>query len=111
MSDLRVANTILEQLGGAQFIVMTGSKNFVGDDNSLTMRLARNKSKANMLKITLTPMDDYTVEFYRYTSAHFTRNYNWIDEKRVTVKKLDGVYFDQLQRIFEDVTGLYTRIR
>ena len=108
MSDLTVANTILSQLGGARFIAFTGSKNLVGDDNSLSMKLARNKSKANRLKITLTSMDDYTMEFTRQTNGHFTRNYNWIDGKTETIKKLTGIYCDQLQDIFEATTGLYT---
>lgn len=110
MSDLRVANTILQQLGGKRFLVMTGSKNLVGNDYSLSMQLVRNKSKANKLKITLTPMDDYTVEFIRQTNGHFTKNYSWIDSKYEIIKKISGVYFDQLQEIFEDVTGLYTHL-
>lgn len=37
------AHTILEQLGGNKFIVMTGSKNLVRDDKrkSLTMKLTK----------------------------------------------------------------------
>lgn len=44
MAELTVAKTILEQLGGSRFLALTGSRNLVGDDTSLTMRLARNKS-------------------------------------------------------------------
>lgn len=110
MSDLRVAQTILDQLGGSKFIVMTGSKNFIGDDHSLTMTLTRNKSRANRLKITLTGMDDYIMEFQKITQGHFTKNYNWIDGKQETIKKASGVYCDQLQEIFTEVTGLYTRL-
>ncbi len=36
---MSVATTILEQLGGARFTMMTGAKNFVGSPNSLLMRL------------------------------------------------------------------------
>jgi hypothetical protein len=41
-----VAETILEQLGGRQFLLLTGSKNLVKDDirKSLTMKLTSNKS-------------------------------------------------------------------
>lgn len=105
---MTIANTILEQLGGARFIVMTGSKDFVGDKNSLTMKLARNASKANMLKITLTSMDDYTVEFYRYSAGHFTKSYEWKEAKRTTIRQFTGIYCDQLQELFTEVTGLYT---
>ena len=34
-----VATTILQQLGGREFLIMTGSKNLVYDENSLRMRL------------------------------------------------------------------------
>ena len=64
-TDLTTANTILQQLGGKRFIVFTGSSNFVGDENSLTMRLKRNKVNAKWLKITLTPMDVYLMEFIK----------------------------------------------
>ena len=36
MSNLTVAKTILEQLGGNKFCMMTGAKNLAGDENSLS---------------------------------------------------------------------------
>ncbi len=81
-------------------MAMTGSKNLVAVDNGLMMQLVRNKSKANKMRITLTPMDTYKVEFFK-----ITRDF---DVKMV--KEFDGVYFDQLQDIFTEVTGLYTRM-
>lgn len=45
---MRVADIILNQLGGNKFVVMTGSKNFVSDGNTLRMNLAKNCSKANL---------------------------------------------------------------
>lgn len=107
---MTVAETILRQLGGNRFIVMTGSYNFMADKNSLTMALRKNQSKANRLKITLTGMDDYTVEFYKYSTAHITRNGTWKDSEHKTIKKIDGIYCDQLEDIFENVTGLYTHL-
>ena len=50
---MSVADTILQQLGGHKFVVMTGSSHFVSDKNTLRMKLAKNKSKANKLDITL----------------------------------------------------------
>ena len=35
MSNLKVAKTILEQLGGNHFRMMTGAKKLAGDENSL----------------------------------------------------------------------------
>jgi hypothetical protein len=47
------AETILEQLGGRQFLLLTGSKNLVKDDirKSLTMKLTSNKVKAQYLTV------------------------------------------------------------
>ena len=45
-----VANTILQQLGGHGFAVMTGSRNFISLGNGLQMSLARNRTSANRLK-------------------------------------------------------------
>ena len=48
-----IANTILQQLGGHGFTVMTGSRNYINLGNGLQMSLARNKTSANRLKIIL----------------------------------------------------------
>ena len=37
MSNMTVAKTILEQLGGNKFRMMTGAKNFMGFSNGLQM--------------------------------------------------------------------------
>jgi hypothetical protein len=95
---MEVAKTILSQLGGKRFIMMTGSSNFIQLDNGLGMKLKRNTSKANYLRIKLTSMDDYLVEFVKITAK---------DMK--VVKTYEGVYCDQLEDIFTDATGLYTR--
>ena len=44
-----IANTILQQLGGNGFTVMTGSRNYINLGNGLQMSLARNKTSANRL--------------------------------------------------------------
>lgn len=99
-TDMTIATTIYNQLGGNRFTRMTGSKNFVGDTNSLTMKLSRNKIHAQWLKITLTVMDDYTMEFIKLNKK---------DGMPVTIRLVEGVYCDQLEEIFTEATGLYTR--
>ncbi len=99
-SNLSVANEILNQLGGRKFLVMTGSKNLMGDTNSLQMHLTTNKAKAKYLRIELTPADTYTMVF-----SSFTRDYQQIIKEEVK-----NVYADQLQSIFTKVTGLDTRL-
>jgi len=108
---MTVAQTILEQLGGNKFIVMTGSKNFVSDKNSLRMKLAGNKSRANYLKITLNGLDLYDMEFDKCTAAKFNINTGeYRDFEKKEIVRFNDVMFDQLQEIFTSVTGLYTHL-
>ncbi len=100
MANLTVANTILEQLGGNKFLAMTGANTLVGFENALSMRLPTGtKNKANSLKVTLTPMDDYTLEFMSIRGGKFT--------PKGTVS---GVYNDNLRDVFTAETGLYTSL-
>ena len=101
MTDLTVSRTILQQMGGNRFIVMTGSYNFIGSDDSLTMKLRTNKAKATHLRVTLMPSDTYKMEFL---------NCRKFEVKVKTIKTVEDVYCDQLQDIFTEVTGLFTRM-
>ena len=101
----RVAATILEQLGGRKFLAMTGSKNLLDTGNGLRMNLAKNITSANRLQITLNAMDTYEVKFYR-----MTLNRKTLEAKITTLAEYEGVYADQLQEIFTEVTGLLTRL-
>ena len=67
---MKVAEKILEQLGGQKFIAMTGANHFVADGNTLRMALPKNASKANRLYITLDATDTYTMHFFKYTAGH-----------------------------------------
>ena len=108
---MSVANTILQQLGGNKFIVMTGSKNFLSDGNTLRMSLTKNESKANRLEITLDADDTYTMRFYKYTAGRLNKKtFSWTEDKVVEVNTVNGVYYDMLQPIFTQVTGLYTHL-
>lgn len=108
---MKVADIILNQLGGNKFVVMTGSKNFLADGNTLRMQLAKNMSKANRLWITLDADDTYTMRFFRYTAPRFnSKKLTFTDEKITEVKTIKGVYCDMLQEIFTATTGLYTRL-
>ena len=100
MSNLTVAKTILEQLGGNKFCVMTGAKNLAGDENSQSMRIGRNSSNSNYLKITLNSMDTYDMKFCKLTRK--------FEEKSVT--EYSDVYNDMLTEVFEKHTGMYTKL-
>ena len=99
-TNMQIAQTILNQLGGNKFIAMTGSKNFGAGENYLSMNLTRNKIKAQYLTITLNSMDTYDMCFFS-VDKQFNR----------TVKaSIEGVYCDMLQDIFTQHTGLYTHL-
>jgi len=100
MTNLTVANEILRQLGGRKFIAMTGVKNLAGGEDHLQMHLTRNSSKAKYLSIKLETNDTYTMTF-----SKLDRNYNLI-----IIKEIENVYADQLQEIYTNVTGQYTRL-
>lgn len=102
-----IARTILEQLGGNRFIAMTGSKDFISDGNTLRMTLRKNKSPANRLYITLTWDDLYEMRFFHYTPGGLNiKTLEWKEEKIVEVKTYTDVFFDMLQELFTEVTGM-----
>ena len=109
---MNVANTILQQMGGNKFIAMTGSHHFLSDGNTLRMQLVKNMSKANRLYITLDEATDlYTMRFFKYTAGRLNRKtYEWSADKTEEVKEYTGIYADQMQQIFTEVTGLYTHL-
>lgn len=98
---MKVANTILEQLGGNRFVAMTGAKNFgdVGDGLAFQLSSRMTRNHCNAVKITLTPMDTYQIKFLKMGSRDLK-----------VIKIIDGVYNDQLQDIFTAETGLYTSL-
>ena len=97
---MSVAKTILSQLGGNKFCAMTGAKNFLDHGDALSMKIGRNSSNSNYLKITLNMMDLYDV--------HFSKVSKMGEEK--SVKEYNNVYNDMLVEIFESHTGMYTKL-
>jgi hypothetical protein len=90
---------------------MTGAKNLVSDGNTLRMSLPKNMSGANKLEITLDAIDTYTMRFYKYTAGRLNKKtWSWTEDKVTEIKLLSGIYFDMLQSIFTEVTGMYTRL-
>lgn len=99
-----IAQTILQQIGGRRFTVMTGSKNFIDMGKGLRMNLSRNQTQANRLEITLDESTDtYTMRFYKQS---ITKHFN---VKIKEIAEYDMVYCDMLEEMFTSVTGLYTR--
>lgn len=103
-ADTTVAKTILQQLGGNKFIVMTGAKNFIaGNNNDLTFRLPGGggfcKNGINAVRIALTPADEYDLTFWRVRGKYCK-----------VIEEVKGIYVDQLQEVFTRVTGLDTHL-
>lgn len=108
---MKIADIILEQLGGNKFLSMTGTKNLLADGNTLCMILPKNHSRANRLWITLNNDDTYTMNFFRFTAGRLNhRTYQWTEDKKESVKVIKGVYCDMLQEIFTATTGMYTHL-
>jgi len=100
MTDLTVAKTILQQLGGRRFLLMTGARNIVGTSNSLTFRLPRNGTDgSNVWIITLDPSDTYHVETFFARAGACKKKSDFTD-----------IYWDSLVELFERVSGFYTRL-
>lgn len=91
-------HTLISQLGGNKFIVMTGANNFTRvDGNTLSFRLPH--SIINHVQIKLNAMDTYDMEFCQIRGV-----------KCKVVETVEDVYNDSLQDVFTRVTGLSTRL-
>lgn len=95
----QIAPTILAQLGGGRFLAMTGAKGLLGLPNGLAFQIGRNATRANRVRVTLDASDTYTITTSRYAKLNVT-----------PVAKLEGVYAEDLQRAFTDLTGLDTHL-
>ena len=129
-----IAKIILQQLGGRQFAMMTGAKQFVAIDNGVRFRIGKNKTRANLVKIVLRGDDTYNMEFWhigqevnpytilmRYADKglspdEFNKQVKAATERAekaaepVKLKAYEGIYCDQLQEFFTEYTELYTRL-
>ena len=95
-SGAQIAKTILQQLGGNKFIAMTGAKNLGFTGKGISMKIGRNAKGVTHVMIDLDKGKDlYDIEFIKIRGP-----------KRTTVKKLKGIYADQLKNLFTKYTGL-----
>ena len=96
---MEVAQTIIEQLGGNEFLICTGIRKILKADNRVTFQLPRNAKNATAMKITLADDDTYTLETYRIRKGEI-----------ITLEKYEGIYWDMLQDFFEQMTELYVTL-
>lgn len=108
----QIAETILSQLGGNRFVVMTGAKDIAfGPNGELQFKIPT--KKINYVKIALDRgTDTYKMTFLKTLSTN--EICKRIQAKRTdlidTVKEVDMVYCDMLQEVFTSYTGLYTSL-
>jgi len=109
---MTIAQTILFQLGGQKFVTMTGSKQITDLGNGLSISLVKNPSGANVLTINYVEEDDlYKVRFSKFRAMRVNpKTGSLIPEINETIEEYDGVYWDQLQDLFTQVTGLDTHL-
>lgn len=97
---MKVAQTILEQLGGNRFSAMAGAKNLVGGNDMLQFSIGRGAhGGANKVRITLDASDTYTVETFKIRG---------LDVK--PIGRVSMVYADQLRSVFTNLTGFETSL-
>ncbi len=97
MSNLQVAKTIIEQMGGfGKLRAMIGFHTAVGSDTAVTF-MFRGCRTANKCRVTLNVLDLYDMEIYKLSR-------NGLDIKEVYAET--NLYFDMLIPQFEQATGL-----
>ncbi|EEJ5117672.1 TPA: hypothetical protein N2G45_002874 [Salmonella enterica] len=102
-----IATTILNQLGGNRFIVMTGARQFVAVENGLQLDLPRKahfvKNGINRIVIRLNGSDLYDLTAMRIVTRNSIPTVS-------TVSEHTDLYCDMLQDTFTDITGLNTHL-
>ena len=96
---MEIEKTILEQLGGHKFVVMTGAKNLTGGNGTLSFKIGRNAGNITHVRVTLDVSDTYTMQFLKIRAHNVT-----------IAAQHEFVYADQLQAIFTSVTGMATKL-
>ena len=120
MDHKLVAETILKQLGGNKFRVMTGAKNFMshapvagskGPALSFTLPSRFAKDGINFVKIVLTAADTYDITFTKIgPQPSMKRLLQGAQQSITVVAEVTDIYADQLQSTFTRHTGLDTHL-
>ena len=101
-----VAEIIIEQLGGNNFISTTGAKNLLRLNNGISFKLpgkSFTQNRINYVKITLNPKDTYNT--YNTYDVEFGRTRG---TQYKIINTLNDIYANQLQEVFTQETGLDT---
>ncbi len=101
MTDMTVSKAILEQLGGARFIAMTGAKSFVGNDDRLVFRVPATmvRGRGTHVEIILNAADLYDIRLMKFR-----------DFEPKIIDARENIFAADLQKIFTEMTGLDTNM-
>lgn len=98
----QIANTIKQQIGH-KALYMIGAKNLAfGTDSKtgnvyLSFKIMRNEKKVSYIRVEYNyGSDDYSMVF--------------LNQSGKEIKRVDGLYFDDLNNAIENNTGLYTKL-
>ena len=71
----QIAETILEQLGGRLFTLMTGAKNLIHGEDYLQFQIPRGfaKNRATAVRIKLVGDEHYELTFYKVRGTNVTK--------------------------------------
>lgn len=98
----QVQKTIVEQMGGKKFMMMTGCKKLLidGERPAVTFEIGSGaKKRIKYVKVELMGDDTYTMTLSKIFKF----------EHKILATH-EGVYFDMLQDIFTQETGMYTSL-
>lgn len=93
------AQTVIDQLGGNRFVVMTGAKLFVKDDAAQTLAFklpGAARDGINYVNVKLEENDTYTVQFSKLRGMNLAK----------LIAEREMVHGDELRAVFVAATGL-----
>ena len=105
-ANREVAQTILSQLGGNRFVMMTGANKLTVRENGLSFKIGRNATQTNHVTISY----DYAQDLYNMTFEKVSLSKKTWEVSRKVIATHEGVYCDQLTSLFTKETGLYTSL-
>lgn len=99
-----IAQTIINQLGGKEFVVLTGSNGFIIHESGVSFRVGANPKKISHCTITLNSGDLYNLIFY---STQYSENGQSLKNET----ELTDIFCEDLKDVFESKTGLYVSFK
>lgn len=100
--DMEIAKTIYHQFGGSKMVAMVNMRDLCAVESGLKFTFSGCR-KANKCIVTLNTIDLYDVVFYK-------ANVRNVENPCPEVGRFEGLYFDNLNSVFEEFTGLATHL-